>query len=438
MEFAGEFGNQLLQSLVRLLLNPFYYIGILLIVLQVRRQIALERKLFAVRLHSWAGETVRTVLFGLAAGIAASVAMAAVGIRLELETVILLWIVTFVLVLFRVRYLCLAYSAGFIALAHGILSFFTSWQDGGEGTWIHSALADVDVPSLLTLVAILHLLEGVLVRLQGHRLASPLFVESRRGKLLGGYQLQGYWPVPMFLLVPAAGGPLDLPWNPLYSGNWNVASWGILVFPAVIGFSQLTTAYLPKDKLRQSSGLLFLYSLLLLLFAGLSAWWEPFGFVAAIIAIAVHEGIILYGRRQEVDRHPIFVHGREGLKILAVLPKSVAEEAGIQIGETVHKVNGIAVRTKEDMHMALQTNPAFCRLEVFNLAGESKFISRALYADEHHQLGLILAPDDRAPYFLSEKPVRIGSYLRRKRLGLIRNNRNGRGGTAEAGESRSL
>ncbi|WJH36327.1 PDZ domain-containing protein [Paenibacillus sp. CC-CFT747] len=285
-----------------------------------------------------------------------------------------------------------------------------------------SALA-VHVPSLLVLTAVLHLMEGLLVRRQGARLALPLFLESKRGKLVGGYQLQGFWPVPLVMLVPTGGGPLTLPWEPLFSGGQGPAGWSLLAFPAIIGFSQLTTAYLPKDKLRQSSGLLWAYALAVAALAGLAGLWEPLGLLGAGLAALLHEAMIRYGSREEDRKQPLYVHDGRGMHILAVLPNSAAQEAGLQAGEIVHRVNGVRVRSKEEFHDALRINPAFCKLEVLNHEGHSKFVSRALYADAHHQLGLILSPDDRAPFFLSEKPPGFASYLRMKWSGMRRNDK---------------
>ncbi|MNJ56061.1 Cell division topological determinant MinJ [compost metagenome] len=100
-----------------------------------------------------------------------------------------------------------------------------------------------------------------------------------------------------------------------------------------------------------------------------------------------------------------------------MLPGSPAAELGIQVGETIIKVNGIPVPTKEELHAALRMNSAFCKLEVRNLAGESKFLQRAIYAGEHHQLGAILAPDDKAPVAVRMRPISLIHLLRPRREG---------------------
>ncbi|WP_438435452.1 PDZ domain-containing protein [Gorillibacterium sp. sgz500922] len=423
MNGTEELFHRLLAALGRLALNPFYYISILFVVIQYRRHIILERKFFASRLHSLGQETWRTVVWGLAAGVIASLVLAGTGIRLEPGTVVLLWGLTLGLLFLRVRFLCLAYSAGLLGLLHLILPQLPGWGSHSGYDWFYRAIDGVDVPSLFVLVAVLHLLEAGLILLQGDRLATPLFIESKRGKIVGSYQLQGFWPVPLFLLAPVASGGVGLPWEPLLAGNWGAVQWDFLAFPAVIGFTGMTLSRLPRPKLRQTAGLLTLYGAVLLAGAMLSVFWTPFGWAVAILSILLHEAVLAYGDRLEHKSGPFYVNGPRGLTILAVLPGSPAESAGLGVGEVLHKVNGMRVQTKEELHEALRLNSAFCKLEVLNLEGESKFVSRPLYEDEHHQLGIVIAPDDDAPYFVEEKTFSFPSYVRRKWMGVLRNER---------------
>ncbi|MNC52221.1 Cell division topological determinant MinJ [compost metagenome] len=71
--------------------------------------------------------------------------------------------------------------------------------------------------------------------------------------------------------------------------------------------------------------------------------------------------------------------------------------------------------TKEELHAALRLNAAFCKLEVRNTAGESKFLQRALYAGEHHQLGAILSPDEKAPVAVRLQPLSLLQLLKPRR-----------------------
>lgn len=401
----------------QLLLQPFYYIAIILIMLIYRRQVLLERKLFHVRLHSWGAQTWRTVLGGLAAGACVSLISLFLGMSISMEGIICIWAVTLLLLLFRVRYLCLAYAAGLLGIAQFILSLAPGLQGSGWIAEVIRIVRELNMPALLCLAAVLHVAEGLLVRWQGAAFAGPLFFEGKRGKLVGGYQLQSLWPVPLFLLIPAQTAGAVLPWTPLFGGDAWQGGFQWIAFPIVIGFTEMTTGLLPKAKARVSSGRLVGYGVVMMALALLSAWWSPFMVVAALAGIILHEGLVWLSRLEEQKSSPLFVHPVDGLKVLAVLPGSPAEELGIQAGETIAKANGTPVTTKEELHAALRMNPAFCKLEVRNFAGESKFLQRAIYAGEHHQLGVILAPDDQAPFAVRMRPISLIHLLRPRREG---------------------
>ncbi|MBE1447085.1 PDZ domain-containing protein [Paenibacillus sp. OAS669] len=419
MNLLADLAYQGLHALLQLLLHPFYYVGILFIVLQYRRQIQLERKLFHTKLHSLISETWRALLWGWIGGLLASVLMAVVGATIQPEAVVLLWIISLLLILFRVRFLCWAYAVGAIGIIQVLVSTIGTISDIMPA-WLLEPLRSLNVPTLLALVAVLHLIEAILVRLQGARTATPMFYESKRGKIVGGYHMQGFWPVALFLLVPLQGGNVHpLPWTPLLGGELWSGGWTIVGFPVMIGFAELTMSRLPQMKARLTSRLLALYACLVLLLAIAVHEWPVVTLAASLLCIALHEGLLLFSRWDEAKRSPIFVHDQRGLKVLAILPGSPADELGIVPGEILHKVNGMPIRTKSELHQAMQVNSAFCKLEVLNLAGESKFLKRAMFSGEHHQLGILLAPDQDAMYYAVEKQTPIFAYMRRKLVGLL-------------------
>lgn len=422
---------KVLDAGLQLLLQPFYYISIIVIMLIYRRQVLLERRLFHARLHGWARQTWRTVLGGLAAGACVSLISAFVGATLTLGGVLCLWVVTALLLLIRVRYLCLAYSVGLLGIVQFILNLFPGYAGAGWIGEVVSVVRELNIPALLMLVGLLHLAEGLLVRSQAASFAGPLFFEGKRGKLVGGYQMQSLWPVPLLLLIPAQTSGGVLPWTPLFGGEAWQGGFALMALPVVIGFSELTTGMLPQQKARITSGRLLAYGTVVIAFALASHWWTPLMLAAALAAILLHEALILLSRFEEQQKSPLFVHPQGGLKVLAVLPGSPADELGIRAGETIVRVNGVPVPTKEELHAALRMQPAFCKLEVSNLAGESKFLQRAIYAGDHHQLGVILAPDEQAPVAVKLQPLSLLQLLspRRAAHGVRR------GGAAAAGES---
>lgn len=408
-----------LQALLQLLINPFYYVGICFVILQYRRQISLERKLFHTKLHSILSQTWQTLLWGLIGGIAASIVMAFIGATIQVEAVLILWVIALLLLFIRVRFLCWAYAIGLIGILQSIWIFIPTLHTVTGLSWLTEPLLALNMPSLLALIAILHVVEALLVRTRGARTGTPMFYESKRGKIVGGYQLQGFWPVVLFLVVPFQGGGTLLPWTPLLgAGLWS-GGWTIIGFPMMIGFADITLSRLPEEKAKLSSNLLFMYAGAVLLLAALAYLGPVATLIACLGCILLHEGLRMYSRWDESNRKPYFVEDPRGLKILGVLPGSAGDEMGIQAGEIIHKVNGLPIRSKHELHHAMQLNSAFCKLEVLNLAGESKFLKRPMFSGEHHQLGILLVPDQDAPYYVEEKPVHFWRYLRRKLPGTI-------------------
>jgi hypothetical protein len=407
------------RAVLQLAVNPLYYAAVVLIGWQYRRQMMMERRLFHVRIHGAANRLWQTVLWGIAGGVAVSVAMAFVGAGLQPSAILIVWIVSLLAMLVRSRFACLAYAVGIAGIVQAIVSWVPefAWSDGVLHT-VADSIRRLDVAALLAIVALLHLLEAGYVRWFSQSGAGPLFYEGKRGKIVGGYQFQQFWPVPLFLLVPLAGGGQALPWTPLMDAGVWAQGWTFLAFPVLMGFSGRTVTRLPEDKTAATSGLLLVYSLLMLALAFLSYLWPPITIAASALCIVLHEAVIWFSRWDESRRSPLFVHSSQGLKILAVIPRSPAAELGIVAGEIIHKVNGSKVLTKEQLHHALTSNPAFCRLEIINLDGQNKFVQRALYSGEHHQLGLILAPDDDAQYYAEDKESNPFTSLKAKWGGL--------------------
>jgi hypothetical protein len=341
--------------------------------------------------------TLSRVGAGLAAGFVLSVLSLAAGSALTAETLLAIWAGMLILALFKLRFICVAYAAGALGILQAVLTW-TGVQSLGSGGWSEAVrvLLAIDVPALLFLAGLLHVAEGMLVRLQGAKSAIPLFLESKRGKPIGAYALSGVWPVPLLWMVPAAGGGgFTLPWMPLFE---DAAAWSFAAFPVLIAFSDRTETYYPEQKAASAGRNLVIYGLLIAALAAGAAFWAPLAVIASALAVVLHEGLIWYSRMREHGRAPLYVQDGSGVRILAVLPGTPAAELGLVSGETIRKVNGMPTRTKEELHDALERQSAFTKLEVVNREGEVKFLQRARYEGEHHQLGLVLAPDEAAVY----------------------------------------
>lgn len=407
----NEYLEIILSALLELVIQPFYWAGLLILLLYYRRQGILERKLFHIRLHGYGSLAARALLGGLCAGAVVSLIMAGLGFVLTPGGAAAVWITALLLLAVRIRFANFAYAVGALGAVQFVLSLIPGLPDRGFWGSVLGAIGGLNIAALLVLAALLHLAESALIAWQGKHFALPTYIPGKRGRPVGAYVLRMLWLAPTLLLVPAEGGAISLPWQPPLNG-WlglpEAAGYTLLALPVMFGLPEATWTLLPERKAARAArrGLMFGAALLVLALG--AVFWPPMTVIAAVAGIGLREALIRDGVREEEGLPALYAHTGRGLRILAVQPESPAEDMGILPGETLLKVNGSLVGTTQQLHEALRINSAFCKLEVQNRSGESKFLQRPIYAGDHHQLGFIFAPDDASA---SERPYRPLSLL---------------------------
>lgn len=401
----NEYVEIILSGLLELVIQPFYWAGLLILLLYYRRQGILERKLFHIRLHGYGIPVMRALFGGLCAGAAVSLIMAGIGFTLTPVGAAAVWVTALILLVFRIRFANFIYAVGVLGVLRFVLNYIPGLPDQGVPGTIFGAIDELNIAALLVLAALMHMAESALIAWQGKSFALPTYIPGKRGRPVGAYVLRMFWLVPTLLLVPSENGPISLPWAPpLLAGLGLPEATGymLLALPVMIGMPEVTWTQLPERKAARAArrGLMFGAALLVLALG--AVFWSPMTVLVGIAGIALREALIRDSLREEEGQSAMYVHSGRGLRILAVQPGSPAEDMGILPGETLLKVNGSLVATAQQMHESLRVNSAFCKLEVQNRSGESKFLQRPIYDGDHHQLGFIFAPDDAS---VSEKPA---------------------------------
>ncbi|MDR4997975.1 PDZ domain-containing protein [Brevibacillus parabrevis] len=396
-------------------LNPVFYLFLGFIYLHYRRQMNLERQLFAARMQTPLLSTIRAAGMGVVGGLCISLLAAGLGVVVQAQDLWILWGLALLLALIRLRFLCFAYAAGLLAILHTIAQVAPGLKDVEVIGPVWTMLLQAKPVPLLALVAIMHLIEAMLVRWNGGRDASPLFVEGQRGRIVGAYLLHSFWLTPLALFVQVEPGTISgtlYPGWPFFSGE--LASFGLLLLPTVTGFSDMTQTMTPRSKAKQISKSLIWYAIGLLALCALSVLFMPLVLLAALFALFGHEALFFWSQLKERQRSPYFIQSSRGIKVMGVIPGTRAEEIGIAPGEIIVKVNGIPVRDKTDLYPALQANSAFCKMEVLTRDGELKFVQCAVYAGNHHQLGIIVVPDATTRVFVDLKRSSVVELIKQK------------------------
>ncbi|ASS76563.1 hypothetical protein CIG75_17400 [Tumebacillus algifaecis] len=395
------------SGLAKVVAHPLFYVALLLVLMQYVRQNGMERRMFGVRCTSVTDQFLRSLLFGIGGGVLATLLLSVVGVVLSPVDLIYVWVVALVLALLNVRYVCFAYAGGLLSVVSLILQALPVFSGGPAWLYnIYQDLLGLQIPALMALVAVLHLVEALLVRFHGAQAPLPVFVEGKRGRLIGGFILQKFWVIPMgAFVVTGTGTGVAVPdWWPLMSLGALGAGLMVVPVPAILGFSGAALTKTPQKTARRTSNYLLGYSVILLGLSIGGSYFTPLLWLTALFCTIAHELLILWEVREEQSGQPLYVRPLQGLKILSVLPKSPAEEIGLMSGETIVKVNGMKVSSPYELHFAINQNPAYAKLELLTPEGEPRFAATPIYMGDHHQLGIILVPDDQARQY-----VRLGS-----------------------------
>jgi hypothetical protein len=383
---------ELLKGTGKLFLHPvLYYLVFLTAILGVTR-VKRERKNFHIRAHDAYYELRQLFPQGILIGLFFSIIIVAAGIAVPFAAILLIALFTVLWSLTtNVRWISPAYTIG--------AAFFTMILIA-ENNWsiplfskTFQFLGDKIYPSVVVVLGFMLIAEGTLIFKNGSIGTSPKLAKSKRGQNIGLHEGRRLWMVPLFLLIP--GNALQLPfdlWPVLHLGS---EEYTLILVPFAIGFHQQIKGMLPKVAIQLQGRKVITLGVFVSLLAVAGYWFPLSSVVVAALAILGREMISLMATIKDDNLPFYFSKKNQGLMIIGVIPESPASKMGLQVGEIVSKVNGVLVRDEKVFYEALQKNRAHCKLEVLDTNGEIRFVQRALYEGDHHELGILFVQDDR-------------------------------------------
>lgn len=422
---VGELVRLALRAFAETLTRPDYLLvlGLVLwfVYLQAVRTASVERYMFGAIRHPSGQQVLQAVAMGLLGGMVASALFLTVGISLTDTAIGILWILALTLLLAHPRFVCFAYAGGLVALSSLIFG-----------------VPSVNVPALIALVGVLHLVEALLVWLSGHLSATPMYIKQEDGQVVGGFMLQRVWPIPFVALLGVAvardmlgGEMIAMPdWWPLLKPARQPGPGQELVyllFPVVaaLGYGDFTVSRDPREKARESAGGLVLYSLALLALALGATRWPLLSWVAAVLSPVGHEGLIQWGRWKERRGRPVFV-SQGGVMVLDVLPGLPAAKMGLRPGDLIVAANGQPVASRQELLAQLEPWCYDLELEVEGRllpAGEPRR-RKVRHSGRVPPLGIVPAPEPDEPRYVTlQQAGFLGRLWRRLRQGWLRRGR---------------
>ncbi len=374
----------LLGSLLTVLFEPLFWVVVLLVALQYRRMSAVRESLFGIKTRPVWSDTLAAAIYGIIGGFAGSLLIVVVGLTVSGSSLIYLWPVAILLMLINARFLCFAYAGGLLAMANLLFGF-----------------PSLDIAQILALVAILHMVESILILTSGHLGAVPGYFKDKRGRVVGGFTMQKFWPIPIVVLVVVghalAPEGINMPdWWPLLKpdgiDNLENVVYSMLPVVAGLGYGDLAIARNPRQKSRFSALYLGLYSFVLLMLSVFAQNSRFVAFLAALFSPLGHELVIFIGKKLEFNDPPLYVPCPEGVRVLDTLFDTPAWRAGIRSGDVILSVNGRRVFNRAGLEAAL--GETFWPVEVEFLQGKGRFYRREVAsAATTRAFGVLAVPE---------------------------------------------
>lgn len=368
--------------------NFAYIVFIIIIYAQYKKNLRLQEYIYGLPKTPLKNLVLTSVLSGLVAGILVSIPMTLLGVTFnENMGIEYLLLISVCLMLIEPRFICFSYSGGVLALASLILG-----------------INSIDVAGVLVLVSILHLLESVLIYIDGYRGAVPVFFERKDGSVSGGFRMQRFWPIPIALIlfagygIPDAGSVMTPNWWPLIKPPYiDISRLEQVLFilapmSAILGYSEFTSSYLPREKCRESAYKLAIFSIVLFFLSLASSRVYIFKYIAALFAPLGHEFLIRWERRLERNRESIFAPSDRGIRVLDTIPKGPAEKMGIQPGETILSINNIDVNNDEELDDIFKRYLNYVWVDVKDRAGKVRTLEYNNYRSGVDGLDVLSVP----------------------------------------------
>ena len=383
---------EILKGISRLFLNPvLYYLVFIAGILGVMR-VKRERKNFHTRAFDAYFELRQVFPLGVLVGLILSVVTVAAGIAVPFATILLIAVFTFLWSLTtNIRLVSPAYTVG--AAFFTIIIFAQNNWTFPLFSKAFQSISDKVYPSIVVVLSLLLIAEGVLIFKNGSKATSPKLIKSRRGQSVGVHEAKRIWMLPVFLLIP--GNVLHLPfawWPVLHLGAEN---YSLILVPFAIGFHQQIQGMLPKEAVQLQGRRVIILGVFTAILSIAGYWFPLLSIAVAAFAVIGREIIALLQRIQDDGLPSYFSKKNNGLMIIGIIPESPADKMGLKVGELIPKANGVVVRDENTLYEALQKNRAHCKLEVLDTNGEIRFVQRALYEGDHYELGILFVQDER-------------------------------------------
>lgn len=390
-----------LRSVAYAIIDPSLVIVLIILGIifynQNRKTTIMQKMIIGERLHSPLELTLSQLVIGIIAGSIGSLIFSYLGIMFpENSGIEFLFIVSMFLMLFRPRFFCFAYSGSILAAINLLVSYIYKSQG-------MASPLNIDMVSLFTLIGVLHIIEGVLVMIDGDKGAIPIFT-TRGNKIIGGFAFKRYWALPVAIFIMylskdnLSGGlvSVNIPdWWPILKSTKTMdliknAVLAMIPFYGILGYSSVTFTKNKSMKALHSGINIVIFGVLLTAVAQLGRIGIVGEVIVMVFSPAAHELMLYLQRNFEYKADPKFISDEEGLMVLEVAPQSPAYKAGIKSGDKLVEINGMEIASEASVYEVLKENLNNVIFKIKDYKGNFKELTLSRRGSE--RLGLVLVP----------------------------------------------
>jgi hypothetical protein len=333
------------------------------------------------------------VVQGVIVGILMTLTIVMIGVPLQINDLFLFLVpISMVLSIIKIRFLCISYSAGLL----GLVALFCNGQNL---LGIKLPEITLHIPSLIIIVAILHMMEGLLVLWTGDRTAVP-FLTRKNNQVVMGHVIQKAWPIPLAFLVieltnHIAGGTIETPsWWPLiqYTGEYTELIYTLLPTVGIISYSTITYNETPAKRSTYSGFSILAYGMILAAIGTLAVSNTWLQIPGVMMMAGLHELIHLWEVYREKRQEPIYNIPKEGIRIMHVIEGGFADKLGLKPGDVIERFNGTVIKDVQHFIQLVKSAGENIILGTKSLHGEKKDLSIDS-AKELEKIGIRIIPD---------------------------------------------
>ena len=345
--------------------------------------------------------TLSQFVFGIFGGIVGSIILNLCGVVFNENCRIeVLFITSIILMTIKPSFVCFSYSASVLGLISIILKIIAMIIPNAGYTYIFN----LDILYIMIFVGVMHVVEGILVFLDGHRGAFPILIK-RNNEIWGGYSLKRYWILPVAIMIIGNTGNIYSDYNniplseiPSYWSMFkseeqinilNTAFLSLFSFYAVSGYSSVTYTRSKREKAVLSGIYIFSYGIFLILAAQIARIGISGEIFVVIFAPVAHELMLKFQRTSEMKRQPKFISDDNGLVVLEEGNDSRLKEFNIGVNSKIISINDEYIECEKDIYTILKKNLHKAVIKIKDCDGVIKDID---YVHDNNRLGVLLVP----------------------------------------------